>query len=97
MCNSLQQQLLKVIETGSKADRAIANYILVQLNNIPFETASSLARKVSVSEPTVGRFCRSLGYKGFKGLKDPPEAGHRRQALADQRSSEGLPGTRKSR
>lgn len=79
MCNSLQQQLLKVIETGSKADRSIANYILVQLNNIPFETASSLARKVSVSEPTVGRFCRSLGYKGFKGLKD-----HLKQDIGDK-------------
>ena len=70
MRSSVQQQLTQVIEVGSKADRAIANYMLTQLTSLPFETASSLARKVSVSEPTVSRFCRSLGYKGFRGLKD---------------------------
>ena len=35
-------------------------------DSVPFETAASLAARVEVSEPTVGRFCRSLGYSSFK-------------------------------
>jgi DNA-binding MurR/RpiR family transcriptional regulator len=49
------------------------------LNSTPFETAASLASKVKVSEPTVGRFCRSIGYRSFKDLKD-----HLKQDLGDR-------------
>jgi DNA-binding MurR/RpiR family transcriptional regulator len=54
---------------GSKADKAIASYMLAKLDALPFETAATLAAKVSVSEPTIGRFCRSLGYLSFRDLK----------------------------
>lgn len=70
MDGSVRQRLSKCIEDGSKADRAIASYMLGHISTIAFETAASIAAKVSVSEPTVGRFCRSLGYKSFKDLKD---------------------------
>ena len=43
--------------------------MLAELGNLPFETAASLAAKVNVSEPTVGRFCRAIGYTSFKDLK----------------------------
>ncbi|MDH5530874.1 MAG: MurR/RpiR family transcriptional regulator, partial [Paracoccaceae bacterium] len=46
-----------------------ANYMLTELANLPFETAASIAAKTQVSEPTVGRFCRTIGYEGFKDLK----------------------------
>jgi len=77
--NSVSQRLSKCIEDGSKADRAIASYMLGQINTIAFETAASIAEKVSVSEPTVGRFCRSLGYKSFKDLK-----AHLKQDIGDK-------------
>jgi DNA-binding MurR/RpiR family transcriptional regulator len=35
---------------------------------LPFEPAASIADEVEVSEPTVGRFCRAVGYKSFKDL-----------------------------
>jgi len=70
MNGSVQQILTDYLSKASKADKAIASYMLAQLNSIPFETAANLAAKVGVSEPTVGRFCRSLGYKNFKDLKD---------------------------
>lgn len=38
--------------------------------DLPFETAASLAEKVGVSEATVGRFCRHIGYANFRDLKD---------------------------
>jgi DNA-binding MurR/RpiR family transcriptional regulator len=55
--------------TGSKADKAIASYMLAQLASMPFETSATLAARVGVSEATVGRFCRSLGYASFRDLK----------------------------
>ena len=70
MQGPVRQRLKDCLANASKADKALANYMLARLSSIPFETAASLAEKVSVSEPTVGRFCRSLGYKSFKDLKE---------------------------
>ncbi len=70
MSGTVREQLNGCLATASKADKAIANYMLARLNTLPFETASSLAAKVDVSEPTVGRFCRSIGYRSFKDLKE---------------------------
>ena len=75
----LRQRLQERLANGSKADAALASYMLAQMSSVPFETAASVAEKVSVSEATVGRFCRSLGYKSLKGLKQ-----HLRQDLGDQ-------------
>ncbi len=69
MSKPLRDRLTEALQTASKADRAIANYMLSDMGGLPFETAASLASKVQVSEPTVGRFCRSIGYDGFKDLK----------------------------
>jgi DNA-binding MurR/RpiR family transcriptional regulator len=67
---SLRERLGEAVQSASKADRALATYMLAEYGSLPFETAASLAAKVSVSEPTVGRFCRSIGYDGFKDLKN---------------------------
>ncbi len=69
MTQTLRQRLHACLADGSKADKALASYMLARTGSIPFETAASLAEKVSVSEPTVGRFCRTLGYASFKDLK----------------------------
>ena len=79
MSVSVRQRLRDSLAQASKADRAIASYMLSQLGSLPFETAASLAEKVEVSEPTVGRFCRSIGYQSFKDLKD-----HLKQDIGDR-------------
>jgi len=43
--------------------------MFAELENLSFEKAASLATKVCLSELTVGRFCRSIGYDGCKDLK----------------------------
>jgi DNA-binding MurR/RpiR family transcriptional regulator len=70
LTRSVRERLTKALANASKADKAIANYILTELATVPFETAASLAAKVGVSEPTVGRFCRAIGYGSFKDLKN---------------------------
>jgi DNA-binding MurR/RpiR family transcriptional regulator len=79
MNGSVRQRLSECLTNATKADKLISNYMLAQLNSIPFETAASLASKVEVSEATVGRFCRSIGYKSFKDLKE-----HLKQDLGDK-------------
>ncbi|GAA6200197.1 MurR/RpiR family transcriptional regulator [Aquicoccus sp. SU-CL01552] len=66
----VRNRLSHALENGSKADKAIANYMLSTLAEVPFETAASIADKVGVSEATVGRFCRNNGYASFKDLKE---------------------------
>ncbi len=67
---SIRAQLEGALEDGSKADRLLARYMLESWGDLPFETAASIARSVKVSEATVGRFCRSVGYNSFRDLKD---------------------------
>jgi DNA-binding MurR/RpiR family transcriptional regulator len=69
MKDSVRQRLTASLEQGTKAERALATYMLANLNTLPFETAATLGAKVKVSEPSVGRFCRSIGYRHFKALK----------------------------
>lgn len=66
----LLQRLQNDLESYSSADRAVAAYMLAHYATLAFETAMSLAEKVGVSEITIGRFARKLGYRNFKALKN---------------------------
>ncbi|QOF69036.1 MurR/RpiR family transcriptional regulator [Aminobacter sp. SR38] len=69
MSGTVRQRLTDSLQNGAGASRAIATYMLANLSELPFETAMTVAEKVGVSELTVGRFCRSIGYQHFKDLK----------------------------
>lgn len=69
MREPVRQRLTACLDGATKAERTIATYMLANLTGLPFETAATLAAKVGLSEPSVGRFCRSIGYKHFKALK----------------------------
>lgn len=86
MSQTLRQRLQACLANGSRADKALASYMLAQMPSLPFETAASLAEKVSLSEPTVGRFCRTLGYKSLKDLKSSlaEEIGDRPWLISDR-------------
>lgn len=76
---SVKNRLTNALVKSSKSDKTIANYMLIELSSLPFETAASLAGKVGVSEATVGRFCRSIGYQSLKDLKK-----HLKEDLGDK-------------
>lgn len=69
MNTSIKQRLKDNLTATAASSRAIANYMLANLTQLPFETSASIADKLGVSESTVGRFCRALGYAHFKALK----------------------------
>ncbi len=53
----------------SPSEQSLASYILDNIQILPFETGSSIAQAVGVSEMTVTRFVRSLGFENLRDLK----------------------------
>src|SRR5215472_5136178 len=70
MTKDLQQKLKDHWETFTASEQKIASYLLQNIREVPFETAASLSKKVGVSQMTVGRFLRNLGYEGVGDLKE---------------------------
>ncbi len=68
--SSVRLTLTDALKDASASGQAIARFMLANISALPFETSRSVADKVGVSELSVGRFCRSIGYKGFKDLKE---------------------------
>ncbi len=56
-------------KSGTPAERRIAKYFTEHLNDLPFETAASVADRLDLSPMTVGRFLRALGYQGLDSVK----------------------------
>ena len=69
----MNRDILAVIQenmnTFSKGQKRIANYILESYDKAAFMTASRLGKTVSVSESTVVRFAAELGYDGYPSMQ----------------------------
>lgn len=102
MSQSIKQRLERSLSSAAVSRRAIAQYMLANLYELPFQTSADIAVKLGVSESTVGRFCRSIGYEHFKDLKNDLKAdlgdgpwlvGDRLQEFRQQssQSPQGLP------
>jgi DNA-binding MurR/RpiR family transcriptional regulator len=65
----LQHRLQASLAVATKAEAAIANHMLTNLQSLPFETAASVAQKIGVSEASIGRYCRGIGFQHFRALK----------------------------
>jgi DNA-binding MurR/RpiR family transcriptional regulator len=53
----------------SPSEQSLAAYMLENVQLLPFETGASIAETVGVSEMTVSRFVRSLGFDSLRDLK----------------------------
>ena len=69
MSSNILSRLRSADLRQTKSDILIANYIERNLTEMPFETAKSIAQGVGVSQMTVGRYLRRLGYDGLEELK----------------------------
>jgi len=69
----VSQEVLKRLQDAemrrSKSDKLIANYFERNLAELPFETAKSIATRLEVSQMTVGRYLRRLGFDGLDEMK----------------------------
>jgi DNA-binding MurR/RpiR family transcriptional regulator len=54
----------------SPSEQSLAAYMLDNMQMLPFETGGSIAKAVGVSEMTVTRFVRGLGFDNLRDLKN---------------------------
>lgn len=93
---SLRLRILQKYDGLSRSERRVADVVLLRGEKLLDDTISSLAHDSGVSEPTVVRFCNSIGFRGIKELKRAavpvPQAtsSEERIPLADVDSEEKL-------
>ena len=58
------------MEQFSPSEQSLGVYMLDNIQLLPFETGASIARAVGVSEMTVTRFVRSLGFESLRDMKN---------------------------
>ena len=67
--NSLRDRLEERMPVLSKSQRRIASHLLSHYDQAAFLSAADLAIQLNVSEATVVRFAKAVGYDGFPQLK----------------------------
>ena len=69
MNRSVLQTIRSGMDTFSKGQKRIANYILENYDKAAFMTANKLGQTAQVSESTVVRFAAELGYNGYPDMQ----------------------------
>lgn len=70
MANHVFLSLIKTkLDTFTKSERKIAEYILENHNDILDATITELAEKINTSDASIARFCKTLGCKGYQDFK----------------------------
>lgn len=77
----LHARLCAILASGTPVERAIAAYLLGNLADLPFQTAADLAARLKVSEVSIGRLARTLGYRNLKDMKEAVKAQIDMQAI----------------
>ena len=65
MAQDISQRIRKIYPRLSKGHKRIANAVLYEYETVSLMTAARLGNKAEVSESTVVRFARVLGYEGY--------------------------------
>ena len=63
------KKILNTYDSLPKQQKKIADFIVLNINEVVFFSITMLASELSVSEATIVRFAQNLGYKGFPELK----------------------------
>ncbi|WP_439594815.1 MurR/RpiR family transcriptional regulator [Falsiroseomonas sp.] len=65
----MRDRITQLLDRLSPAERKVAEWVLAEPAAAMAGTLAGLARGAGVSEPTVIRFCRSIGLEGFAELR----------------------------
>ena len=64
-----EEKLKSALSELPRLEAQVAQYMVLNISDLSFETGASISQKVGVSEVTVSRLLRRLGYQGMRGLK----------------------------
>lgn len=78
----LSKYVKERIETLSKSQKDVAQYIIDHLDEVAFQTAEELARRVETSSSTVVRFSQTLGFEGFPELQQAARDEYKRRSAS---------------
>jgi DNA-binding MurR/RpiR family transcriptional regulator len=67
--NDFRQRLEDHLPSLTKSQQRIASYLLVSYDEATFLSAADLAERLNVSEATVVRFAKAVGYDGFPQMR----------------------------
>jgi glucokinase len=67
--SALLGQIRRSLPTFSPAERRVAEHVLAHPHAVLSDAIATIARAADVSQPTVIRFCRSLGCEGLSDFK----------------------------
>jgi DNA-binding MurR/RpiR family transcriptional regulator len=70
----LVARLKAILPELTKSEARIAQWLMLNLASVGLETGASIAAKTGVSEITVSRFLRRIGYRGMAALKEELQA-----------------------
>jgi DNA-binding MurR/RpiR family transcriptional regulator len=67
--DGFRQRLEDHLPSFTKSQQRIASYLLASYDEAAFLPAADLAKRLNVSEATLVRFARAIGYDGFRELR----------------------------
>ena len=66
----LKTRITENMNSLTKSQRTVADYILRHLDNIPFYTLEKLSKETNVSTTTIIRFARSVGCESYSEMQE---------------------------
>jgi len=67
--DDFRQRLEGYLPSLTKSQRRIASYLLSSYDEAAFLSGADLAERLGLSEATIVRFAKAVGYDGFRGLR----------------------------
>ena len=81
------QEMFAMYDSLTTKQRGVLDYLRENPENICYITLRDLSERAGVSEVSILRLCRTLGFDGFQGLKDQ----FRQELVEDRKGSSLLP------
>jgi len=69
MNNDLLRKITTLLAELNPSEAKVARYVMSKPSDVVHQSIAAVAQESRVSEPTVMRFCRSLGCKGYQDFK----------------------------
>lgn len=97
MSNSVIGRIYDIYHSLSAGERRVADFVLTHVKEFPYMTTIEARDAIGVSEPTIFRFCKAMGYNGIKDLRiqlafvsSTEEVGKQSEAAAPKTKTEDL-------